>query len=92
MKTQAAVQSEETGEMVPLSFLRAGETGCVGGVMGNVELVHRLREMGLIDGARVRMIRPGSPCIIGLAGQRLGFRGDDLAHVLVRLPVPAMAS
>lgn len=89
MKTQATVQGEEIGEMVPLSFLRAGESGSVGGVMGNVELVHRLREMGLIDGATVRMIRPGSPCIIGLAGQRLGFRGDDLAHVLVR--VPAMA-
>ena len=92
MKTQAAVQVEETGEMVPLSVLRAGETGRVGGVLGNVELVHRLREMGLIDGVKVRMIRPGSPCIIGLAGQRLGFRGNDLAHVLVRIPAPAMAS
>lgn len=90
MKTQAAVQGKETGEMVPLSVLRAGESGSVGGVMGNVDLVHRLREMGLIDGAKVRMIRPGRPCIIGLAGQRLGFRGDDLAHVLVR--IPAMAS
>ncbi len=52
--------------------------------------MHRLREMGLYHGATVRMIRPGSPCIIGLEGQRLGFRGDDLARVLVR--VPAMAS
>lgn len=86
----AQVQGEETWEMVPLALLRAGQAGRVGEVLGNVELVHRLREMGLYDGATVRMIRPGSPCIIGLDGQRLGFRGDDLARVLVR--VPAMAS
>lgn len=91
MKLQSAVVQDETaGEMVPLSLLRAGQSGSVGEVLGNVELVHRLREMGLYHGAKVRMIRPGSPCIIGLHGQRLGFRGDDLARVLVR--VPAMAS
>ncbi|WP_165245190.1 FeoA family protein [Paludisphaera soli] len=91
MKAQAlAVQGEETGEMVPLSGLRVGQTASVGEVLGNLELVHRLREMGFYQGARVKMIRRGSPCIIGLAGQRLGFRGDDLARILVR--VPAMAS
>ena len=86
----AMVQVEEAGEMVPLSLLRAGQVGRVGQVLGNVELVHRLREMGLYHGADVRMIRPGSPCILGLGGQRLGFRGDDLARVLVH--VPALAS
>jgi len=91
MKAQAlAVQGEETGEMVPLSVLRAGQTGSVGEVLGNVDLVHRLREMGFYHGAKVQMIRRGSPCIIGLAGQRLGFRGDELARILVR--IPAMAS
>jgi hypothetical protein len=38
------------------------------------------------------MIRPGSPCIIGLDGQRLGFRGDDLARVLICVGISAMAS
>jgi ferrous iron transport protein A len=86
MKAEAlAVGLQEVGEMIPLSLLRAGEAGRVGDVVGNVELVHRLREMGLYNGAKVRMIRPGSPCIIGLDGQRLGFRGDDLARVLVRV-------
>lgn len=84
------VDRQEVGEMIPLSLLRAGEAGSVGDVVGNIELVHRLREMGLYNGAQVKMIRPGSPCIIGLDGQRLGFRGDDLARVLVR--VGAIAS
>jgi ferrous iron transport protein A len=91
MKAEALVMDREAvGEMIPLSLLRAGQAGNVGDVVGNVELVHRLREMGLYNGARVKMIRPGSPCIIGLDGQRLGFRGDDLARVLVR--VSAIAS
>lgn len=86
MRAEAlAVGAEETEEMVPLSLLRAGQTASVGDVLGNVELVHRLREMGLCNGASVRMIRPGSPCIICLGGQRIGFRCDELARVLVRV-------
>jgi len=75
--------------LVPLSLLRAGEKGHVGGMHGNNESVHRLREMGLHDGAFVQMIRPGSPCIIRLRGQRLGFRMDDVAHVLVNVSASA---
>ncbi len=81
-----AVGEDEIGEMVPLSLLQAGESGRVGDVVGNVDLVHRLREMGLCDGATVWMIQPGSPCIIGLDGHRLCFRCDDLARVFVQLP------
>jgi ferrous iron transport protein A len=85
---QASVQTivpERQTDLIPLSRLRAGQGGRVGEVRGNVDMVHRLREMGLYDGAQVQMIRPGSPCIIRLQGQRLGFRMDDVAHVLVRL-------
>jgi Fe2+ transport system protein FeoA len=71
--------------LVPLSHLRAGQEGSVGGVLGTHEIVHRLREMGLHDGARVQMIRPGNSCIINLRGQRLGFRMDDCAHVMIAL-------
>ena len=66
---------------------RAG--GRVGEVLGTGDLVQRLREMGLYDGASVQMIRPGSPCIIRLQGQRLGFRTDDLARVMVRVSTAA---
>ncbi|MGO9598849.1 MAG: FeoA family protein [Isosphaeraceae bacterium] len=70
---------------VPLYCLRAGQGGCVCGVVGTCDVVHRLREMGLYDGAQVQMLRPGSPCIIRLHGQRLGFRMDDCACVMVRM-------
>ena len=92
MAETMVVDRHDVGAMIPLSLLAAGETASVGDVVGDVELVHRLREMGLYNGARVKMIRPGSPCIIGLDGQRLGFRGDDLARVLVHVGVHALAS
>lgn len=70
---------------VPLPRLRAGQTGCVGAVVGGGGLVHRLREMGLRAGARVRMIRSGSPCIFRLEGQKLCVRADEVTSVLVRV-------
>ncbi len=77
-------------DLIPLGRLAAGQGGCVGAVLGTCDMVHRLREMGLYDGAPIQMIRPGSPCIIRLQGQRLGFRMNDCAHVMVR--VSAIAS
>ena len=70
--------------MVPLLFLRAGQTAEVGAVLGGGDLVHRLRELGLRDGAEVQMVRPGTPCLIRLGGQKLGIRADEVAGILVR--------
>jgi ferrous iron transport protein A len=90
MKAMMTTACNETRvEMVPLTSLRTGQMGRVAEVHGSVELVHRLREMGLYDGAQVQMIRPGSPCILRLQGQRLGFRTDDLARVVVRVTTAA---
>ena len=83
MKATVQAVSQEKHVLIPLSFLRAGQVGRVGEVLGTSDMVHRLREMGLYDGAPVEMIRPGSPCIIRLQGQRLGFRMDDIARVMV---------
>jgi ferrous iron transport protein A len=84
MKAAISSASKETRvELLPLSLLRAGQAGRVVEVLGRIDLVQRLREMGLYDGAQVQMVRPGSPCIVRLVGQRLGFRTDDLAKVMV---------
>ena len=90
MKTPTQAARKEThADLIPLCSLRAGERGCVGGVVGACDVVHRLREMGLYDGAQIQMIRPGSPCIIGLQGQRLGFRMDECAKVMIRVNAKA---
>ena len=41
--------------------------------------------MGLREGAHVRMIRAGSPCIVALDHQRLSFRTDEAAVVFVEV-------
>ncbi|GIW85800.1 MAG: hypothetical protein KatS3mg108_0124 [Isosphaeraceae bacterium] len=75
---------------LPLRALRAGDRAWVERVAAGGSLVRRLREMGLHQGAEVRMVRPGSPCIIHLDGQTLCFRAAELDAILVR-PAPASA-
>ena len=76
---------------LPLSMLVVGQSGRVSHVVGRADHVHRLREMGLRDGAMIEMLQPGRPCIIRLDGQRLCVRDDELLSVLVR-PILAVAA
>lgn len=74
---------------IPLQMLTPGESGVIQQVLGHTDLVQRLREMGLRDGAIVQMVRRGEACIVRVDGQSLCFRVDDAAHVLVHCGVPA---
>lgn len=71
--------------VVPLELLRSGEHGRVCEVDGRPDFVHRLEEMGLRPGVTVRMLRPGSPCILDLNHQRLTFRAEQSANVFVEV-------
>ena len=77
-------------DIVPLDCLQAGETGRIADVEGCAETVTRLAEIGLRNGALVRMVRTGSPCILALDNQRLSFRPEECTHVFVEV-VPAVA-
>ncbi len=68
---------------IPLDCLKAGESAQVVDIEGDTTLLTRLQEIGLNVGSRVRMVLPGSPCIISLAGNQFSLRTDDLATVLV---------
>lgn len=74
--------------LLPLALLNPGETGCIRDVDGNPHLVRRLDEMGLRSGVSVRMVQPGQPCIVAVDHQRLSFRGEDDAVVLVEVKRP----
>lgn len=68
-----------------MQFLSPGEIGCVREVGGEKTLVRRLDEMGLRAGVEIRMVQPGTPCIVALDHQRLSFRGEDDAVVMVEV-------
>lgn len=68
----------------PVQFLPAGQSAEIVELAGAPDDVHRLNELGLRVGVQVSMLQSGSPCILKLAGQKLGFRADENAVVLVR--------
>ena len=68
----------------------AGQTAVVESVLGGSDELHRLREIGLRDGATVEMIRPGNPCLVRLVAVgwffgRLSSLGDRRHSVSTRV-------
>ncbi|MCI0332566.1 MAG: FeoA domain-containing protein [Planctomycetes bacterium] len=70
-------------ETIPITQLRRGEVADISQVVGSAEQVRRLEELGLRAGARLEVVRGGSPCIVRVGGAKLCFRHDELLHVLV---------
>jgi ferrous iron transport protein A len=73
--------------LIPLHCLHTGQTAHVRRILGPADDVHRLREFGFRDGTEIQMFRPGNPCIIRLAGNKVLLRADELLHVFVK-PLP----
>jgi ferrous iron transport protein A len=70
-------------DMVPLSMLSCGQAAVVRQIVGRLEQVRRLEELGLRGGTRLEMVRSGTPCIVRLAGTTLCFRDSEQLSVLV---------
>ena len=70
-------------KVIPLHRLPAGRSARVVDVLGQPDHVHRLEEFGLRGGTRIEMFRPGNPCIIQLAGNKVCLRSDDRLSILV---------
>ena len=68
---------------IALNLLRPGQVAEVYQVVGPAEQVRRLEELGLRSGARLEMIRDGSPCIVRVGSSTLCLRNGELTCVLV---------
>jgi ferrous iron transport protein A len=75
---------KKTSKVIPLCRLPAGHFAEIVDILGNPDHVHRLNEFGLRGGTKIEMFRPGNPCIIRLAGNKVCLRSDDRLNVLVR--------
>ena len=71
-------------QLIPLKTLPEGSRASIAEVVGRPDHVQRLRELGFRGGVELEMVRPGSPCIVRLAGHTLCIRGNEVLNVLVR--------
>lgn len=69
--------------MISLAMLRSGQQATVCSVVGSLELVRHLNELGIHEGSLLEMVRPGSTCILRINGTKLCVRGDELLRVMV---------
>lgn len=70
-------------DLLPITLLTRGQVAEVQQLVGPPEQVRRLEELGLRNGARIEVVRGGSPCIIRIGDSRICFRDDAQVHVLV---------
>jgi Fe2+ transport system protein FeoA len=70
---------------IPLHLLNRGELAEIDQLVGQVDDVHRLQELGLRNGVCIEMLQPGRPCVIRVgADQKLCYRQTDASVIMVR--------
>jgi Fe2+ transport system protein FeoA len=69
--------------VIPLDLLKVGQSAFVARIVGQPDCVQRMEEFGLRQGTEIQMFRPGNPCIICLAGNKVCVRADGMLRVLV---------
>jgi ferrous iron transport protein A len=71
-------------ELLPLEMLSRNAWADVAEVTGEQRWVSRLAELGLRIGCRLRMLQPGSPCLLQVGECRLCLRGEFASQIMVR--------
>jgi ferrous iron transport protein A len=69
--------------LIPLNRMNSGQRAVLSEVVGRVDQVQRLKELGFRSGVDLEMVRSGSPCIVRLQGHTMCIRGNELLNVLV---------
>jgi Fe2+ transport system protein FeoA len=70
--------------LIPLDCLHSGEWAEVVEVTGEPKWVGRMAELGIRAGTLVKILQPGSPCLLEVDGCRLSLRLDYDLQILVR--------
>jgi Fe2+ transport system protein FeoA len=64
-------------QTMPLTTWMAGDEGVIETIVGSHRLALRLREVGAVPGALVRVLRSGCPLIIQVGTSRFCLRNID---------------
>jgi ferrous iron transport protein A len=69
-------------QLLPIEMLSSGVWADVAEVQGESGWVSRMAELGLRAGSRLKVLQPGSPCLLEVGGSRLSLRSN--LQILVR--------
>lgn len=64
-----------------LTNLKTGDVGVIQRIASQDAPSKRLADMGFVHGARLELVRPGSPCIVRLDGARVGLGKSHQANI-----------
>lgn len=73
METTSNLQSQ----ILPLSAWLSGQEGTIEAIEGSYRLSLRLREVGAVPGAPIRVLKTGCPLIIQVGTSRFCLRRTD---------------
>ena len=71
---------------ITLNVLKPGDSGIIRGYTEAQDLHHRLKELGFVEGTRVKVKRCapwGDPMELMVRGYNLSIRKQDAKHILV---------
>lgn len=77
-----------TTQAVPVEFLAPEAEGVVVDLCGEERNVHRLEELGIRCGCRIRMLCPGETCLLAIEGKKMCLRLGTTAEILVHPLTP----
>ena len=66
--------------------LKAGRSSIIVGIAAEHLSAKRLADMGFVTGVRVKMVRRGNPCIVGIGGTFVGLGAANQTCVLIEIP------
>jgi len=70
-------------EPVPIEYLSPECEGIVVELAGEEPNIHRLEEMGIRCGCRIRMLCPGETCLLAIEGKKMCVRLGGSAEIFV---------
>ncbi len=70
--------------MLPLECLQRNENAEIAEVVGDPRWVARMADLGVQNGAHLRMVAPGTTCLFELGQCRLCLRSDASNCIYVR--------
>jgi Fe2+ transport system protein FeoA len=78
----------QSSQAVPVEFLAPETEGVVVDLCGEEKNLHRLEELGIRCGCKIRMLCPGETCLLAIEGKKMCLRLGSTAEILVQPLTP----